>query len=301
MVVSEKNKKTVQILIVSDAKTHINVVVFHDFMPEHYMVMKRYERLKAASLILKFGLFSRTTILGDYYMKIHHELTVSKNILDLFQNHKYEHYVLYLMKKSQSVFPGEYEMAKEIDHEKWDFVEVNSNTKYDAKLPFLEKQMRLLTDGKRHEPKIEEWIKIMQDEASDFNPWNIRNNKDYDISETKLYNIMKKQILRDNVDEYIIFFLPYPISISINENIYLQSCTDYLKAIYNRLTDDICLTERKIYAIYPASEKNQFALRDLSTDNIELIICEELEKYFSYEVVNKPMEDLLETILFGSD
>lgn len=219
-------------------------------------------------------------------MKIYHIFTVSKNLIDLFRKHEYEHYVLYLMEKSQSVFPGEYEMVKVQSHGECDFIEVNSNTKYDAKLPFYKNQLELLTDGKRHKPQIEEWIKIMHAEASDFNPWTIRNNKDYDIAETKLYNIMKEAVLKDNVDEHIIFFLPYPISFSINGSVFLQSCTDYLKAIYNRLTDDICLNGRKIFVIYPASEKNQFALRDLSTHNIEFIICEELEKYFSFELVD---------------
>lgn len=94
-------------------------------------------------------------------MKISNMLTVSKNFIDLFQNHEYEHHVLYMMKESQSVFPGEY-MVKEQSHGECDFIEVNSNTKYDAKLPFLKNQLELLTDGKRHKPQIEEWLKIMQ-------------------------------------------------------------------------------------------------------------------------------------------
>lgn len=219
-------------------------------------------------------------------MKINNMLTVSNNLIDLFRNHEYEHYVLYLMKESQSVFPGEYKMVEDQSHGECDFIEVNSNIKYDTKLPFLKNQLELLTDGKRHKPQILEWIKIMKAEASDFDPLAIRNNKDYNITETKLYQIMKEAILRDKVDEHIIFFLPYPISLSISESIFLQFCTDYLKAIYNRLIDDICLNGRKIFVIYPASEKNQFALRDLSSYHTEFIICGELEKYFSFEVVN---------------
>ncbi|MDD3228807.1 MAG: hypothetical protein PHE09_06265 [Oscillospiraceae bacterium] len=219
-------------------------------------------------------------------MKINNMLTVSNNLIDLFRNHEYEHYVLYLMNESQSVFPGEYKMVKDQSHGECDFIEVNSNNKYDTKLPFLKNQLELLTDGKRHKPQIVKWIKIMQAEASDFDPLAIRNNKDYNITETKLYQIMKEAILRDKVDEHIIFFLPYPISLSISESIFLQFCTDYLKAIYNRLIDDICLNGRKIFVIYPASEKNQFALRDLSSYHTEFIICGELEKYFSFEVVN---------------
>ena len=97
---------------------------------------------------------------------------------------------------------------------------------------------------------------------------------------------MKDAIVRDKVDEHIIFFLPYPISLSVSDSIFLQFCTDYLKAIYNRLADDICLNGRKIFVIYPASEKNQFVLRDLSTYHIEFVFSGELEKYFSFEVVN---------------
>ena len=68
---------------------------------------------------------------GDY-MKIYHEFTVSKNLIDLFRNHEYERYVLYMMEKSQKVFPGEYEMVKEQSHGECDFIEVNSNAQYDV-------------------------------------------------------------------------------------------------------------------------------------------------------------------------
>ena len=117
-------------------------------------------------------------------MKINNMLTVSNNLIELFRNHEYEHYVLSFMNKSKKVFPGEYVMMKEQSHGECDFIEVNSNAKYDAKLPFLRKQIELLTDGKRHKPQIEEWIKTMHAEASDFNPLYIRNNKDYDIAES---------------------------------------------------------------------------------------------------------------------
>ena len=127
-------------------------------------------------------------------MKIKKMMTVSNDLIDLFRNHEYEHYVLYLMKESQSVFPGEYKMVNEQSHGECDFIEVNSNTKYDAKLPFLKNQLELLTDGKRHKPQIEKWIKIMQAEASDFDPLAIRNNRNYDITETQLYQIMKEAI-----------------------------------------------------------------------------------------------------------
>lgn len=64
-------------------------------------------------------------------------MTVSNNFIDLFRNHGYERYVLYLMNESQCVFPGEYKMVNEQSHGECDFVEVNINSKYDVKLPFL--------------------------------------------------------------------------------------------------------------------------------------------------------------------
>lgn len=217
-------------------------------------------------------------------MIINHEMTVSKEIIKLFQSHRYEQHIFNLMKKSNVVFPGEYEIVQEQSHGECDFIEKNTGEKYDAKLPFLSEQIKLLTTGKKHTPQIQEWIKEMQEEATDFDVFAIRENG-YDITKTKLYSIMKNAILKDKSDENIIFFFPFPIVISIEGSIFSQFPTDYLKAIYNKLREDEDLDGRNIFAIYPSMRKNEFVIRNLGTNNRESVVCNELEKYFSIELV----------------
>lgn len=219
-------------------------------------------------------------------MTFQHVSSISNNFISLFQNHEYEQYVLFFMNQSKNIFPGKYKLVKEQSHGECDFIEETSQEKFDAKLPFTAKQIQLLTSGKKHEPLIIEWLKQMQSEASDYDSLAIRSNPNYDIANTKLYQIMKDSIEKDKIDEHIVFFLPYPISLSVEDSIFLQFAGDYLKAIYTSLRNNINLYTRKIYVIYPSSKKNQFALRDLSSFRTEYIMCEELEQYFSYEIVS---------------
>lgn len=218
-------------------------------------------------------------------MLIKHEMVLSNDIVELFQRNRYEQYILDLMNISQEVFPGKYESVENQSNGECDYKEIDTENKFDAKLPFEEKQVRLLAKGKNYDPQITKWLKIMHNEAADFNPAEIRNNPDYDIVNTKLYQIMKEEISRDKKDENIIFFLPYPVVLSISGCDFLQLCGDYLQAIYNRLKKDIELYERKIYAIYPASRKNEFALRELGDRNTEFIYYDKMNKYFTSEVV----------------
>lgn len=217
-------------------------------------------------------------------MIISNEMTVSKNFIELFQNRKYEQFVFSLMQKSKTVFPGIYEIVQEQSHGECDFIEKNTREKYDAKLPFLPEQIKLLTDGKKHNPKIMEWIDDMRKEASAFDIMAIRNNT-YNITDTKLYKIMKNAVLKDKPDENVVFFFPFPIVLSIEESIFLQFATGYLKAIYNEMQMEINLYGRNIFVIYPSTERNKFVLRNLSEYHLEYIVYNELEKFFSYQVI----------------
>jgi len=219
-------------------------------------------------------------------MTFQHLSTISDNIIELFRNHTYEKYVLEIMNESKIIFPESYREITDQSHGECDFISIKNNEKFDAKLPFLPNQIEMLTTGKKHVPQIREWITEMHDEAADFNPIEIRDNPDYDIANTKLYIIMKNAIVSDKPDESIIFFLPYPMVLSISDSIFLQFTTDYLKAIYDRLQTDIDLCCRHIYVIYPASEKNQFAIRNLKSYRTEYLYYDKLEPYFSYEIVS---------------
>ena len=48
---------------------------------------------------------------------------------------------------------------------------------------------------------------------------------------------------------------------------------------------EINLYGRNIFVIYPSTERNKFVLRNLSEYHLEYIVYNELEKFFSYQVI----------------
>lgn len=219
-------------------------------------------------------------------MTVKHLFTVSNDFIELFNKNNYEKYVLEIMNNSKIIFPNSYIEVSNQSQGQCDFIDSVTNEKYDAKLPFLSEQIKLLTDGIKHKPEILEWIKEMHDEAAQFSPHSIRDDPNH-IESTRLYNIMRNQILRDKKDENIIFFLPYPISLSIKGSIFLQSTSDYISLIFEKLKTKIDLIDRFIYTIYPSSEKNTFVLRCSNNSYYrEYVYYDKMEKFFSYEVVD---------------
>ncbi len=218
---------------------------------------------------------------------------MADNFIELFskKNEKsvkiYENAVFELMNISDTVFPSSYRLVTDQSNGQCDFIDCISGEKYDAKLPFESNHMKMLTSGKNHKPEIEKWFREMAKEAEEFDSLQFENDSEL-ISRTKLYTIMKEQILRDKKDENIIFFLPYPIVFGA-QNSFISQCTfDFLDTIYEKLKDEIDLGERKIYAIYPSCEINKFVLRDMcenEDNNEEFIVYDKLAKYFTYEVI----------------
>lgn len=212
------------------------------------------------------------------------KMCISKNFIDLFNKNIYEKFVLDIMNESTSIFPGRYSMVQEQSSGECDFEDMETKAKYDAKLPFEEEQIELLTDGKKHAPKITEWLEELQDESS-FSPLDYRENPDNFIENTKLYQIMEKQIQHSAKDENIIFFLPYPITQSFENSYFSQLASDYLTLIYQRLMENNSIQE-DIYAIYPSDKKSRFVVRNLKTKKYEYISNDSLDDYFSYEIVD---------------
>ena len=66
---------------------------------------------------------------------------------------------------------------------------------------------------------------------------------------------MASQIRNDKVDENIIFFLPYPMILSVRDSIFSQLSGNYFNSIYSTLVKNDEIGEREIFVIYPASEK----------------------------------------------
>lgn len=209
---------------------------------------------------------------------------VANNVIDLFNKNEYEKIILNIINSSNVVFPEKYEYIKEQSNGECDYISSMSKAKYDAKLPFLPEQIKMLTDGKKHKPQIQEWLDQMNKEALEFKPHKIQNNPDEAITKAILYQIMKKSICKDKPDENIIFFIPYPIVASLPEFGFINDFPNFLSRIYDSLKQEIELNNRNIFVIYPSLKKNIYALRNLTSRKIEFLECNNLEKYISFTV-----------------
>lgn len=184
------------------------------------------------------------------------------------------------MNKSKVIFPGDYEMVQEQSNGECDYIDGKTNEKFDAKVPFEPKHMKMLAQGKKYNPDVRGWIETLKEEADEYTGFLVRNNS---ISELKLYNIIKERVEKEREDENIVFFLPYPISVSVEGAVYAQFFANYFDDIFSQLKRDLNLGNRKIYVVYPSSEKNKFALKQIDVCQTEYIICEELGRYFTTE------------------
>lgn len=217
-------------------------------------------------------------------MKIFYRREISDNIIELFQNKKYEKYVLEIMNISTTIFPGKYEYVTNQSNGECDFIEVSTGIKYDTKIPFYSKQIEILTSGKKHQPQIIDWLNMLDAEATEFYEVVKSNRRTLDVKGLKLYELMKEQIVKDKLDENIVFFLPYPIMLSANGSIFMQFATNYLNSIYNQLEKEIYLTSRSIFVIFPSARKNEFAIKNIKSYYTEYIQYEKMNEYFSYEM-----------------
>ena len=211
---------------------------------------------------------------------VQHRFYFSNNFLELFQRQRYEKYVLDIMNKSERFFPNTYDMVLEQSSGQCDFIDCKTNEKFDAKIPFESKHMEMLTQGKKHEPDILGWIKVLGEEAEEYNKVIYKQDS---INNLKLYNTMKKQVEKEKDDENIVFFLPFPIILSVEGSVFCQFGANYLNDIYSQLNEDLDLANRKIYVIYPSIERYKFAIKKIDEYYIEYVECEELGEYFFSE------------------
>lgn len=213
-------------------------------------------------------------------MTFGHILYLSNDFLELFHKHRYEKYVLDIMNKSKVIFPGDYKTVQEQSNGECDYIDIKTNEKFDAKIPFEQKHMKMLAQGKKHDPDVRGWLEILKKEADEYTRL-LANKKS--ISELKLYDIIKNQVEKEKEDENIVLFLPYPISVSFEGGVFTQFFPNYFNDIFSQLKRDLYLSNRKIYVVYPSSEKNKFALKQNDVWQTEYIVCEELGRYFTSE------------------
>lgn len=199
---------------------------------------------------------------------------------ELVKSSQYEVLVGEMINQSKVVFPNSYIHQEEQSSGQCDFVDSVTYEKYDAKLPLSPR------DGAQigsNEGNVGNFSKIMYQEAIEFS--NYRSNTvrdDSQVTNLKLYGIMKKLIAKTNADEHVIFFIPYPIVLDFTDSP-LSGMVDILKAIYRELSKEFDFSEKQIYAVYIAYDK-KVVLRNLGKDIREYIEFDKLWSYVDYEV-----------------
>ena len=219
-------------------------------------------------------------------MRFIQRVSVSPNIIELFQKGNYESLVLSIMNSSTNVFPEEYEPVDDQSHGECDYIGKTSKAKFDAKLPFLPQQIELLTNGKKHSPQIQKWLEEIQNETVEFNPLRLREDPTYTVKNTQLFEIMNHAVKRDKEDENIVFFFPFPVIPTLHDSVFLDRTSNFLSKIFDLLKEEYDFSQRTIYVIHPSLKMNSLALRNLSTRAVEYLEWRSLEKYISFEIVD---------------
>lgn len=220
------------------------------------------------------------------------KISISTNIVNLFQEKNYETYILEMINSSSIVFKNQFIQIKQQSNSEADFVDTSGNIYLDVKLPFEPGQVGMLTDGYKHGPMIKEWLMQLADEASHMDIEELRNGT-YDATKSKLYKIMFNQISREiekerihkkEYKENIVFFMPFLVGHSFKGIIACSS--DFLDLVFEQLVNEIeGMADREIFTISPSGFESEFVLRNLNTREREYIDYTRLNDFFSYEHV----------------
>ena len=205
-------------------------------------------------------------------------VTIDKSFCRLIQSQNYEKYVFAIISKSQVIFRGlQFRRIEHQSHGESDYVDSHGQL-YDAKLLFDKKQGALIGDPKND---LNSWLKVMLEEKTEFGRCIEKRDLSF-LPETKLYQVMKDRLGSVKPEEHAIFFIPFPIVDEYKGSVFLQFTTDFLQAVYQRLTDDELVGDRKLYFIYPSGDPHEYVLRDENRTR-EYIKCDELEDFISFE------------------
>ena len=105
---------------------------------------------------------------------IDEKVTFSDEIKSIIKSGKYERIVFELMKRSNIIFPNNYFYNEVQSCGECDFVDAITGEKYDAKLPFTDKQGMLLGSNNSNYLK---WYKSIQEELEEISEY-IKKKKD---------------------------------------------------------------------------------------------------------------------------
>ncbi len=211
------------------------------------------------------------------------KVALSNNIKNFIQSGRYEPAILELMNRSVRLFPYKYQHNDNQSHGECDFYAIVGEDqqliKYDVKLPFDEKQGRLLCSNKAN---FAEWVKLMLKEAAQFSDCITKGQGIHNVDSLKLYGIIKNLLSRISPDEDLILFLPFPITLDYENGFLRQFATDILSAIFDELSSSELLSNHVIYTIYPSID-GKMVIRNLNNNTREFVDSPEITAYISYD------------------
>lgn len=218
-------------------------------------------------------------------MELSYLVHLSGNAKEFIQSKNYEETVLDYITRSTIFFPGSYRHIppKEQNSGQPDYIDNDTNEKYDVKLLFSEEQCAALAKGSDHYIRWHDKIMNEINEVTDclrFNPTGIEG--------CKLYNEVKKRISATGPDENVILFLPFPMDLANepNASAIVRFASGVLSYAIDSVIEDLKLPESKhIYSITPTLYQGLVAIREYPGYAIpEHLPAGDLLNYFRYEV-----------------
>ena len=205
------------------------------------------------------------------------EATVSEELRDLIHRHRYEDYVFQIIKKSKHIFNNCcFEQCNMQSNGESDFIDINSKKKYEVKLIFDEKVGALIGERKND---LTLGIERLLEQSLEYG--NLIRQGESDISQSRVYQIVKKRLSTIENDETAILFIPFPLVEDSMHDVFSQYATDFIQAIYKQLDKDELTDGREIFFIYPATETGFYCIRN-QFYNREYVSAPELNKIVSY-------------------
>lgn len=208
-------------------------------------------------------------------------VTIGSEFQKIIQGGSYEKLILNLMNKSTKLFPNEYMKVDSQSHGECDFVDLKTSEKYDAKLVLTKKQGTWLGSRNSH---IDKWVQNILDEITEYSKIIKNRTWDEDIENLLIYKIMEEKIKESQVDENIIFFLPFTIVPDSSDMIFSQFASDILTFVYDALEKNNVVGNRKIYFLY-VGIANELVIRYMNKGGVrEFFSNKELTKYIEYDI-----------------
>lgn len=205
-------------------------------------------------------------------------ISINKTFMQLINKNEYEKLVLELMNKSSKVFPNTYKKIEIQNNNQCDFIDVETNEKFEAKLFLTKKEGELIASNNRD---YEKWLNIAFERIREFSEFvEARGSKP--IENLTIYKIFELLLSKIEQDENMILLFLYPVTLDLEDSI-VTFLGDVLTTIYHDFNKKGMILNRKIYVIYPTID-NKIVVRLLNSNQREYFIDNNFSEFLKYEL-----------------